>query len=110
MMIFVCVGQKKQWSMCILSVNAYAMVRRRWLRTCDVLEEKERTMDVIKGYVEVNDNVENETMEIFGRSMNRKTKEWKESCKCGFHKSEENKCVLSQKDYNIWIWIWTSLP
>ena len=38
------------------------MVRGRWLRTWDVLEEKERTMDVIKGYIEVNDNVENETM------------------------------------------------
>ena len=29
---------------------------------CDVLEEKERTMDVIKGYGEVNDDVANETM------------------------------------------------
>ena len=27
-----------------------------------MLEEKERTMGVIKGYVEVNDDVENETM------------------------------------------------
>ena len=27
-----------------------------------MLDEKERTMDVIKGYVEVNDDVENETM------------------------------------------------
>ena len=32
------------------------------MRTWDVLEEKERTMDVLKGYVEVNDDVENETM------------------------------------------------
>ena len=39
----VCVGQKKQ-------------------RTWDVLDEKERTMDVIKGYVEVNNDVEYETM------------------------------------------------
>ena len=39
---------------------------RRWLSTCDVLEEKERTMDVIKGYVEVNDDVENETMKYLG--------------------------------------------
>ena len=31
------------------------------MRTWDVLEEKERTMDVIKGYMEVNDDVENET-------------------------------------------------
>ena len=48
MMIFVCVGQKKQRSMCSWSVKCYDMVRRRWFRTCDVLEEKERTMDVIK--------------------------------------------------------------
>ena len=41
------------------------------------MDEKERTMDIIKGYVEVNDDVENETM--IGRSMARKTKE---SCKC----------------------------
>ena len=31
-----------------------------------MLEEKERTMDVIKGYVEVNDDVENETMIYLG--------------------------------------------
>ena len=31
-----------------------------------MLEEKERTMDVIKGYVEVNDDVENETMKYLG--------------------------------------------
>ena len=36
------------------------------MRTWDVLEEKERTMDVIKGYVEVNDDVENETMTYLG--------------------------------------------
>ena len=42
------------------------MVRRRWLRTCYVLEEKERTMDVIKGYVEENNDVENETLKYLG--------------------------------------------
>ena len=31
-----------------------------------MLEEKERTMGVIKGYVEVNDDVENETMKYLG--------------------------------------------
>ena len=36
------------------------------MRTWDVLDEKERTMDVIKGYVEVNDDVENETMNYLG--------------------------------------------
>ena len=30
-----------------------------------MLEEKERTMDVIKGYLEVNHDVENETMTIW---------------------------------------------
>ena len=60
MMICVCVGQKKQRSMCFLSVND-DLVRRRWMRTWDVLEEKERTMDIIKGYVEVNDDRVNVT-------------------------------------------------
>ena len=36
------------------------------MRTWDVLDEKERTMDVIKGYVEVNNDVENETMKYLG--------------------------------------------
>ena len=31
-----------------------------------MLDEKERTMDVIKRYVEVNDDVENETMKYPG--------------------------------------------
>ena len=34
------------------------------MRTWDVLDEKERTMDVIKGYVEVNDDVENDVKRI----------------------------------------------
>ena len=36
------------------------------MRTWNVLEEKERTMAVIKGYVKVNDDVENETMKYLG--------------------------------------------
>ena len=36
------------------------------MRTWDVLDENERTMDVIKGYVEVNDDVENKTMKYLG--------------------------------------------
>ena len=31
-----------------------------------MLDEKERTMDVTKRYVEVNDDVENETMKYLG--------------------------------------------
>ena len=50
----------------LFECKCYDMVRRRWLRTWDVLEEKERTMGVIKGYVEVNDDVENETMKYLG--------------------------------------------
>ena len=49
----------------LLECKCYDMVRRRWLRTCDVLEGKER-MDVIKGYVEVNNDVENETLKYLG--------------------------------------------
>ena len=50
----------------LLECKCYDMVRRRWLRTCDVLEAKDRTMDVIKGYVEVNNDVENETLKYLG--------------------------------------------
>ena len=50
----------------LFECKCYDMVRRRWLRTWDVLEEKERTMGVIKGNVEVNDDVENETMKYLG--------------------------------------------
>ena len=65
MMIFVC-GTKGTEIHVLFECKCYDMVRRRWLRTCDVPEEKERTMDVIKGYVEVNDDVENETMTYLG--------------------------------------------
>ena len=34
-----------------------------------MLEEKERKMGVIKGYVEVNDDVENETMKYLGEVL-----------------------------------------
>ena len=40
-----------------------------------MLDEKEKTMDVIKGYVEVNDDVENLTMKYLGEVLIRKTKE-----------------------------------
>ena len=46
----------------LFECKCYDLVRRRWMRTWDVLDEKERTIDIIKGYVEVNDDVENETM------------------------------------------------
>ena len=36
------------------------------MRTLVVLEEKERTMDVITGYLEVNDDVENKTIKYLG--------------------------------------------
>ena len=59
-------GTKETEINVLFECKCYDMVRR-WLRTWDVLEEKERTMDVIKGYVKVNDDMENETMKIFGR-------------------------------------------
>ena len=41
----------------ILECKCYDLVRR-WMRTWDVLDEKKRTMDIMKGYTEVNDAVE----------------------------------------------------
>ena len=35
----------------------------------DVLDEKERTIDIIKRYVEENDDVENETMKYLGEVL-----------------------------------------
>ena len=64
--------ETKERSMCILSVND--LMRRRWMRTWDVLEEKERTMDVIKGYVGVNDDVESETMKYLGEVWTERQK------------------------------------
>ena len=43
-------GTKETEIHAFLECKCYDMVRRRWLRTCDVLEDKEITMDVIKGY------------------------------------------------------------
>ena len=62
MMMYVCAGQNNQRYMCFSSANAMTQVRRKWMRTWDVLDGKERTMDVIKGYGEVNDDVKNKTM------------------------------------------------
>ena len=58
-------GTKETEIHVLFECKCYDMVRRRWLRTWDVLKEKERKMDVIKGY-EVNDDVENETMKYLG--------------------------------------------
>ena len=65
MMISVCVGQKKKRSMCF-ECKCCDLVRRGLMRTWDMLDEKERTMDAIKGCVEVNDDVENGTMKYRG--------------------------------------------
>ena len=54
-------GTKETEIHVLFECKCYDIVRRRWLKTCDVLEEKERTMDVIKGY-----DVENETMKYLG--------------------------------------------
>ena len=42
------------------------------MRTWDVLDDKERTMDVIKGYVNMNDDLENETMKYMGEVWNER--------------------------------------
>ena len=50
----------------LFECKCYGQMRRRWMRPWDGMEEKEMTTDVIKGYVEVNDDVENETMRYLG--------------------------------------------
>ena len=50
-------GTKETEIHVLFECKCYDLVRRRWMRTWDVQDEKERAMDVIKGYV-----VENETM------------------------------------------------
>ena len=53
-------GTKETKIYVLFECKCYDLVRRRWMRTWDVLEEKERTMDVTKGYVE------NKTMNYLG--------------------------------------------
>ena len=65
MMLCVC-GAKETENHVLFYCKCYDLVRRRWMRTWDVLDEKERTMAAIKGYLEVNDDVENETMKYLG--------------------------------------------
>ena len=62
MMSSVCVGTKETYIHVLFECKCYDMVMRRWMRTWDVLEDEERTMNIITGYMEVNDDVENETM------------------------------------------------
>ena len=57
-------GTKETYINVLFECKCYDMVRR--MRTWDVLEEKERTIDVINGYVEVNDDVENDIMKYLG--------------------------------------------
>ena len=55
-------GTKETEIHVLLECKCYDLSRRRWMRIWDVLDEKERTINVIKGYVDVNDDVENEAM------------------------------------------------
>ena len=68
-------GTKETEIHVLFECKCYDIVRRRWLRTWDVLEEKERTMDIIKGYVEVNDDVENETMKYLGEVWTKRQRQ-----------------------------------
>ena len=60
--VCVCVCDKRNRDTCVFECKFYDMVRRRWMTTWDMLDEKESIMDVIKGYVEVNDDMQNEEM------------------------------------------------
>ena len=62
-------GTKETEIYVLFECKCYDLVRRRWIWTWDVLEEKERTMYVIKGYLEVNDDVENETLKYLGEVL-----------------------------------------
>ena len=55
-------GGKKTEIRVLFECICYDQISRRWMRARDWVEEKEKTMDEIKGYVEVNDDVESETM------------------------------------------------
>ena len=67
-----CVWDKRNRDHVLLECKWYDLLRRRWMRTWDVLDDKERTMDVIKGYVEVSDDVENETMKYLREVWNER--------------------------------------
>ena len=56
----------------LLECKCYDLLRRRWMRAWDVLDDKERTMNVMKGYGEVNDDLENETMKYLGEVWNER--------------------------------------
>ena len=67
-------------------------------------QQKERTMDVIiKGFVEVNDDVESEAMRYLEEVWTEIPRERKESCKCVTRSLKKNKCGRIQRDCNILI-------
>ena len=51
----------------LVECKCYDQLRRRWMRAWDGLDEKERAMNVMKGYVEVNDEVERDAMQYLGQ-------------------------------------------
>ena len=55
-------GTKETGIHVLFERKCYDLVRKIWMRTWDVLDENERTMVIINGYMEVNNDVENETM------------------------------------------------
>ena len=56
--LMICVCGTNKTIHVLFECKCYDLVRRRWMRTWDMWDEKQITMDVIKGYVEVNDDVE----------------------------------------------------
>ena len=51
---------------CVFECRSFDKTRRRWLTVWHLLDEKKLTMDVIKGYVEVNNEAERETISYLG--------------------------------------------
>ena len=65
-------GTKETEIHVLFECKCYDLMRRRWMRTWDVLDEKERTIDIIKRYVE-----ETETMKYLVEVWNEKQmNEW----------------------------------
>ena len=67
------------------------------MRTWDVLDEKEKTMDVIKGYVDVNDDVVNETMKYLGEVWTERQRKKRNRVNVSCHKMT----IIPESEYEV---------
>ena len=73
----------------LFECKCYDQMRRRWIRAWDGLDDKERTMDVIKIYVEVNDYMDSETIRYPGELWTERQRNEKNRIHVFTYKSEE---------------------